>query len=136
MRNDDSAKAFLDDADIIVSETAISLERGHYHRVIRKCQEAAELSVKGLFKYAGIEYPKSHILGRVMKKEFANSSLFKQEELEEMAHISDTLSLDRESSFYGAPDGTPASELYDKEDATDAINKTLWLINKIKKIVK
>jgi len=71
-----------------------------------------------------------------MKKEFANSGLFKQEELEEMAHISDTLSLDRESSFYGAPDGTPASELYDKEDATDAINKTLWLIDKIKKIVK
>ena len=95
-----------------------------------------ELSVKGLFKYAGIEYPKSHILGRVLKKEFTKSRFFKQQELEEMARISDTLSLDRESSFYGAPDGTPASELYDKEDATDAINKTLWLIDKIKKAIK
>jgi HEPN domain-containing protein len=76
LRNDDSAKAFLDDADIIVSETAISLERGHYHRVMRKCQEAAELSVKGLFKYAGIEYPKSHILGRVLKKEVAEKGIY------------------------------------------------------------
>jgi len=50
--------------------------------------------------------------------------------------ISDTLALDREPSFYGTWDGTPASELYDKEDTQDAIGKTLWLIERMKKVLK
>jgi hypothetical protein len=66
-----------------------------------------------------------------MNKELTKFGLFSREELERLGYISDTLALDREPSFYGTWDGTPASELYDKEDAQDAIEKTLWLIERI-----
>ncbi|MDO9351759.1 MAG: HEPN domain-containing protein [Deltaproteobacteria bacterium] len=61
MNNKVSALAFLTDAEIILEESRLSLERGHWHRVVRKSQEATELAIKGMFKYLGLDYPKSHI---------------------------------------------------------------------------
>jgi HEPN domain-containing protein len=124
--SDKSAKAFIDDAEIILVEARVSLESRHYHRVIRKCQEATELSVKGLLKSLGIEYPKSHILGRVIKKEVSRLKLFRSEDLDRIAFISDSLAFDREPAFYGSLEGVPASDLYDEEDANDAIEKPPW----------
>ena len=91
-----------------------------------------ELSVKGLFRHVGIEYPRSHILGRVIKRELSRMNIVETEDLRRIADISDMLALDREPSFYGTPDGTPASELYDREDASDALQKASWLIERIK----
>jgi Uncharacterized conserved protein related to C-terminal domain of eukaryotic chaperone, SACSIN len=136
MKNDQAAKAHLADAEIILEEAGDSLKKGHYHRVIRKCQESTELAVKGIFRYLGLEYPKSHILGRVIKKELSLSGLFPREELKRLANISDSLAFDREPAFYGSPDGIPASELFDQEDAEEAIADTRWVINMIKKVIK
>jgi hypothetical protein len=57
-------------------------------------------------------------------------------ELNKMAFITDSLTFDREPSFYGSPDGTPASELFEEDDAREAIDNTKWIINAVKKIVK
>ncbi len=120
MRNDRLVKAALADAEIILEEARESLARGHHHRVVRKCQEATELAVKGLFRYLGLEYPKSHVLGRLLRRELRRFGLFAGEELARMATVCDRLAFDREPSFYGAPDGTPAAELFDEEDAAEA----------------
>lgn len=136
MKNDKSAKSHLTDAEIILEEACYSLQKGHYHRVIRKCQESTELAVKGIFRYLGLEYPKSHILGRVIKKELSRYGLFRKEELKRMANISDSLAFDREPAFYGSPDGIPAGELFDQEDAEEAVEETRWIINTIKKVIK
>jgi HEPN domain-containing protein len=136
MNNKKSAEAFLSDAKIILEESRFSFEKGHWHRVIRKCQEATELGIKGLFRYLGIEYPKSHILGRVIKKELNKYNLFSKEELGKIALISDTLAFDREPSFYGSPEGTPAAKLFDQDDAEEAIGNAEWVINIIRKIIE
>ena len=136
MRNDKTAKSHLADAEIILEEACYSLKKGHYHRVIRKCQESTELAVKGVFRYLGLEYPKSHLLGRVVKKELSKYGLFQREELKHIANISDSLAFDREPAFYGSPDGIPAGELFDQEDAEEAIEETQWIINLIKKVIK
>lgn len=136
MRNDKTARAFLSDSEIILEESLISFEKKHYHRVIRKCQEATELAIKGLFRYMGLEYPKSHILGRVIKKELSKFNIFSREDLNKIAYISDSLAFDREPSFYGSPEGIPASELFIQEDAKEAIENTRWIIEKIKGIVQ
>ena len=81
MNNIVNSMSFLFDAEIILEESRFSLERGHWHRVVRKSQEATELAIKGLFKYLGLDYPKSHILGKVIKKELAKHRLFDKEEL-------------------------------------------------------
>lgn len=136
MRNDRGAKTAIQDAEIILDEAHISFKSGYYHRVVRKCQESTELAVKGLFRYLGLEYPKSHILGRIIKKELSKLGLFNREELDKLAYISDTLAFDREPAFYGSPEGIPASELYDKEDAAEALEGTLWAINMVKRATK
>ena len=136
MNNKLSAKAFLSDAEVIVDESRASFDKKHWHRVIRKCQEATELTVKGLFKYVGIEYPKTHILGRVIKREIGKHNLFGKDDLRKMAYISDSLAFDRGPSFYGSPDGIPAPDLFDRDDATEALENTKWLIGKIKAVIK
>ena len=99
--------SFLSDAEIILEESRFSLERGHWHRVVRKSQEATELAIKGLFKYLGLDYPKSHILGKVIKKELGKHRLFDKEVLNQIAFISDSLAFDREPSFYPVRNLTP-----------------------------
>ena len=135
MNNKLSAKALLSDAEVILDESRASFEKAHWHRVIRKCQEATELAVKGVFKYIGIEYPKSHILGRVMKRELNKHNLFSRDDLNKMAYITDYLALDREPSFYGSPDGIPASDLFDRDDAEEALENSGWLIAMIKSVI-
>jgi HEPN domain-containing protein len=136
MNNETSAKALLSDAVIILDETQISLERGHWHRVVRKCQEATELAIKGLFRYLGIEYFKSHLLGRVIKRELGRFGFLTRDELNKMAFIADSLAFDREPSFYGSPDGTPASELFKGEDAREVIEEVKWVINAVRKVME
>lgn len=121
---------------IILDETQISLELCHWHRAVRKCQEATELAIKGLFRYLGIEYPKSHLLGRVIKRELGRFRFLNSDELNKMTFITDSLIFDREPSFYGSPDGTPASELFEEDDAREVIENTKWIINAVEKIVK
>ncbi len=135
MNNKLSAKAFLSDAEVIVDESRASFDKKHWHRVIRKCQEATELTVKGLFKYVGIEYPKTHILGRVIKREIGKHNLFGKDDLRKMAYISDSLAFDRGPSFYGSPDGIPASDLFERDDAEEALENSGWLITMIKSVL-
>jgi len=132
MNNKKSANAYLGDAEVILEECRFSLDRMHWHRVVRKCQEASELAVKGLFKYLGVEYPKAHILGRVFKKEIARHEIFSREDLNRIAFISDSLAFDREVSFYGSPEGGTAAELFDQEDAQEALESAQWLCKKVK----
>ena len=40
----------------------------------------------------------------------------------------DSLAFDREPSFNGSPEGIPASDLFDKEDAEEALKNSDWLI--------
>ena len=136
MNNKVSSLAFLSDAEIILDEARISFEREHWHRVVRKCQEAAELAVKALFKYLGLEYPKSHILGKIIKKEIGRHKLFENEELKKIAFITDSLAFDREPSFYGSSDGVAASTLFSKDDAEEALNNSEWLIRMIRSVLK
>lgn len=66
MRSDRIGYAYIKDAKTIAEEARESLNKRHYHRTVRKCQEAVELGLKGLLRFVGIEYPKSHRVGAVL----------------------------------------------------------------------
>ena len=136
MNNKVSALAFLSDAQIILDEARPSFDREHWHRVVRKSQEATELAVKALFKYLGLEYPKSHVLGKLIKKEIGGYKLLSDEELNKIAFITDALAFDREPSFYGSRDGAAASELFTLDDAEEALKNSEWLIQRIRSVLK
>lgn len=132
MRNDRAARAYLADAEIILGEAEASQRAGHYHRVVRKSQEAAELAIKGLFRLWGLEYPKSHLLGRVIKKELVRRKVLDRKEADQLAYDSDSLALDREPSFYGSPEGVPAIQLFDTEDGEDALGKARRVLETVR----
>jgi HEPN domain-containing protein len=123
VRNDRAARAYLGDAEIILEEARESLRADHSHRVVRKCQEAAELAIKGLFRLWGIEQPKSHLLGRTIRRELVRHGALDKDTADRLASDADSLALDREPAFYGSPEGVPASELFEKEDAEAALEK-------------
>ena len=127
-------KSFLKDAEIILEEAEESLRKEHYHRVVRKSQESAELAVKGFLSYLGIEYPRVHILGAVLRRRLRE--LVKKEDLEKLCFYYDSLAFERIPSFYGSPDGIPASELYTREDAEDALKKSQWIVRFLKSLME
>lgn len=132
MRNDRAARAYLADAEIILREAEDSQRAGHLHRVVRKSQEAAELAIKGLLRLWGLEYPKAHLLGRVIKRELVRRKLLDRKVAEQLAYDSDSLALDREPSFYGSPEGVPASQLFDAEDGEDALAKARRVLETVR----
>ncbi len=131
-----SAISFIKDAQIILEEAYYSQERHQYHRVVRKCQEASELAIKGLFKYFSIEYPKAHILGRTIRKKLVNLNILSDDELEKIIYYCDSLAFERETSFYGTNDGISAAELYDIDDAKKAITYSQFIIETVIKSIK
>lgn len=135
MNNHKSAKGFVQDAQLIHEEAEESFKKNHYHRVVRKCQESCELAIKGLFKEMGIDYPKSHRLGPVILKELKNKSGVTNEEVDRLHVYSDSLALEREVSFYGDEEGTPADELFEKDDAQEALAKAKWVLEFVERFV-
>lgn len=47
MTNRELGRAYIEDARIILAEAEDSIKQGHYHRVVRKCQESVEMALKG-----------------------------------------------------------------------------------------
>ncbi len=136
MTSDKAAQAFLNDAAIVLEEARASLSARHHHRVVRKAQESAELAVEAVFRFAGLEHPKSHILGRHVRKHLGKLHIFEAQAIETMANYSDSSSLDREPAFYGTYEGTPASEIFDEEDAREALRKAEWIVDTARKVVR
>jgi len=133
MKNTEIATAYIKDADIIFEESEESFNKGHYHRTIRKCQESVELTLKGLLRLKGIEYPKSHRIGKIFIETFTDELDINF--LQKAADLSDQLAIDREPSFYGSEDVT-AEELFDEEDAKDVLEKTKYIIDYVNELLK
>lgn len=126
MRNDKLGRGYLTEARIIFEEAKESLDKGHYHRTIRKCQEATELALKGLLKFVGIEYPKSHLIGNVLLSLPLKINIHAKV-LKKLAEISDQLALDRETAFYGSEQESP-EELFERDDALEALTNCEYVL--------
>jgi HEPN domain-containing protein len=90
MTNREFGRAYIEDARVILAEAEASLEQGHFHRTVRKCQESVEMALKGLLRMAGIEYPKAHRVGRALV-ESAVAQVVPAERLREIARIAEAV---------------------------------------------
>src|SRR4030067_2839483 len=119
MRSDRIGYAYIKDAKTISEEARESLNKGHYHRTVRKCQEAVELAIKGLLRFVGIEYPKSHRVGAILFESSIRGEV-PVAVLKKVVEISDELARERETAFYGTEEDA-AEELFTESDAGDAL---------------
>ena len=87
--------------------------------VVRECQEAVELALKGLLRGARVAPPRVHDVSAVLLQEAEQLPEAAREQVGRMARISRELRRDRELAFYGSEDLVP-SEFYGEEDASRA----------------
>ncbi len=127
MNNKKLAMGYLRDAEIIFEEAKESFEKKHWHRVVRKAQEASELAGKALLRYFGVEYPKKHFIGKIIEKLDLENKIM-------LAYYLDSLASEREKAFYGT-EFEAASEIFNEEDARNALEKCEWVINYVKRII-
>jgi len=134
MKNNSAGRSYVEDAKIILEEAEESFNKGYNHRAIRKCQESVELALKGILRVVGIEYPKSHRIGVVLKDSALKEKL-EEGTLEKIITIANRLADEREIAFYGL-DTSSAKDMFDEDDASEAIADAHYIMKIIDKLLK
>jgi hypothetical protein len=96
--------------------------REGYADVVRGSQEVVELILKGTLRFIGVDPPKRHDV-RLMVVQFVERlPATWAPALEDLAGAATELTHARAEAFYGDEETlTPASELFDRDDATRAL---------------
>jgi HEPN domain-containing protein len=91
----------LNEAREYYEEMLRAYERESWNVVVRRAQEVVELSLKGLLKMMGIEYPKEHDVGDVFEWACKEKRIEVEiETLDRTKRISSRLARDRAPAFY------------------------------------
>jgi Uncharacterized conserved protein related to C-terminal domain of eukaryotic chaperone, SACSIN len=103
---------------------------------IKHAREAVELLLKAALRYIGIEPPKLHDVGPLLRKERDKFPAWFREKIDEFAYYSRVLRSERERAMYGDEEtGTPADELYSKFDAENATKMCDTIYEFVKKLI-
>lgn len=87
--------------------------------VVREAQEIVELALKGILRQMGIEPPKQHDVGDLLRQYASRLPVALQDMVDGVASDSKWLRKERELTFHGDTDFVPTEE-YTLEDATKA----------------
>ena len=137
MNNVAMAKAYIAQAFERLKHSEEALERGNYPYVIRQCQEAVELLLKAALRLVGVEPPKWHDVGVVLRREVERFPEWFRGEVSKLARMSRKLRREREPAMYGDEElGLPPNELYDKEDAEEALQWAKCTFQVVSKLFK
>ncbi len=136
LRTDVMARDYLKRAESRLIDARSALGRGDYPEVVRYSQECVELSLKACLRAVGVEYPKVHDVGDVVRACSDRFPEWMRAHLDEVADISRDLAEKRGPSVYGLEAaGKPASELFDLRDAEDALSKAEFVHRIAKRFV-
>jgi HEPN domain-containing protein len=68
MTNLEIARSYLKQSKEIYKEAESFRQRGVWHLVVRRSQEAVEMALKGALRYVGIEIPRLHDVGILLRR--------------------------------------------------------------------
>lgn len=106
-----------------------------YSDVVREAQELVELVLKALLRHAGIEPPKWHDVGGLVREHHARFPGLSSGDLDRMTEASAWLRKEREASLYGDIDFIP-TEQYDAEAGTRALDDATFTLSVVTRIVE
>ena len=122
MINKRMAENYLRDAQAILVEAKAARRRRLSHRAVRLAQESFELSVKGMLRSIGVEYPKEHEVSDALKENTARFPEWFQSQITYLEDASVWLAEKRGPSMYGDEiAGKPASQLFTDADSRKAV---------------
>lgn len=136
MNNRGMAESYLLEGEIRLKTARIALDDEHFAYAVRQSQECVELSLKGALRYVGIEPPKWHDVGIILKKEAQRFPEWFSENIDRLTHVSRELRREREPSMDGDSDlNMPAMELYTRLDAQEAVSKADFVMRLCKRLL-
>jgi hypothetical protein len=104
-----------------------------YSDVVREAQELVELALKALLRQAGIEPPKWHDVGGIVREYHTRFPTLAAEELERLATASSWLRKEREASLYGDIDFIP-TEQYGAAAAQRAMDDAAFVLDVVTRV--
>jgi HEPN domain-containing protein len=113
---------------------AVLLEEQDYSDVVREAQEIVELALKGILRQMGIEPPKQHDVGDLLRQYASRLPKDLQSMVDGVARDSKWLRKERELTFYGDTDFVPTEE-YTLEDATRAQEAAARAVEMAQKVI-
>jgi HEPN domain-containing protein len=113
------AEAYIRQAMERLKHAREALRRGNYPYVVRQSQEAVELALKASLRLVGVEPPRWHDVGPVLRREAERFPEWFRDEIPRLARISRRLRREREPSMYG--DEESESRL-----TSSTIGRMLW----------
>ncbi len=124
------------EGEIRLKTARSALEDRHFAYAVRQSQESVEMALKGALRYVGIEPPKWHDVGIILRKEVQKFPEWFTENLDRLTLISRELRREREPSMYGDSDlNLPPQELYTEFDAQEAIKKADFVMGLCKRLI-
>ena len=112
------AVSYLKGAGTRLESARRAFDKNEFSYVVRQSQECVELCLKSALRFVGVEPPKWHDVGFILKKERDRFPEWFKEEIEKLAFISKRMRREREPSMYGDEElSLTSEELYGKYDA-------------------
>ena len=134
MRNSSLAADYVKRAEARLRAVDVLFDAGSWADVVGESQEVVELALKGLLRAAGVDPPRVHDVGDVLKAERSRMPSGLASEIDQLAAASRTLRRDRELAFYGAEDLTP-SDFYREDDANEARAAARLVVDRVRRHV-
>lgn len=136
MTNEQVAKGLIKQAEARIEAARSALTRQSYPFVVRLSQECVELSLKAALYLMGIDTPKWHDVGEVLRRNRSKFPTWFGKEIDRLAGFSIELRKDREPSMYGDEEaGLPPDELYGQDQAAQALQKAEETFTLCKKLI-
>lgn len=132
MTNLELANAYFDQAKAIYQEILMHLEAAQWNLVVRRSQECVELLLKGLLRKSGLDVPRLHDVGNLIRQNKERFSPTIVANMDRIVSVSRQLRQEREVSFYGDEEQElPASAMYTQIDAQVAKENAEWMMQLI-----
>ena len=127
MRNGELAEDYVRRAGVRLTAINVLYQAKSWADVVRECQEAVELALKGLLRACHVAPPRLHDVSDVLRREREKLPPSARRHVDRMARISRELRRDRELAFYSAEDLVP-SDFYKEEDARRALDGAEFVV--------
>ncbi len=132
----DFAKGHLAEAENRLETARNASQNGKAAYCIRQCQEAVELALKAALNFVGVEYPRYHDVGPILRDVTRKFPNWLQPDIGEFARLSGELAEKREPAMYGAESiGIPAERLFSRDEARHILDRTETAFRAVRKLV-
>ena len=122
-------RSYLRRAAIILREAERLATDSAWNLVVRRCQEAVELALKGILRGAGAEIPKVHDVSRALRQNAHRLPPAIAAALDALVSASRRLREERELAFYGDEEtDTEAEALFSQADGDEALTLARWVV--------